>query len=1068
MFRLIIKFPFQSVNDEQYVLALHTERDNPFVNAKDAMDAERDVFRHVADYTAAGASVSEYEGTLCGSVKADDDSREDLFSPLCPTKLKFNVACHQFPTWLMDLCGYATNVAVVLYAVTDAQDTPLQVRWRGYLQCNTLNMTVVNDHMACPLVAVDEIGLAKYMPFRANMPGNPAHLTLYELFSLWWNMNWKDHFAMAYYSLGLALDQAALYWQRNAGLTDDDGNRVTDLLNTLVINFERYYLDREATWQTVFEDVCRYLGVHFAIGGYAGNYSYDNYLLSSYDGDVFETYAYGLANGSVTSMMAVRYSTLGNQRKMGGNLQITYEPDKWKGVKVKSEPERPPKHDYLAKDNVREIAPATGHEGFCQVRIGQYNNDMQTGPIIDLSYWRLIYCGIVSAEDQWVEEAEYIELEPCTVSTSGRTVGNDGYFHFTDAPLGRTRPSGEDTDDIEFIAEKRGMIPVKIGDFEDISPEWPKKMKSYLMLLNNFWGRRYWLNDSYIYTDTSNPYKVASIHPFASDGSIRPNVTAWLKIDLAAYILNENITENDKIFEVDQNGNTHPDLLGLKGTVFPMLKSYHNYEDWSNNITGRLSDIGGNNVTWSYPFLTCRLRIGKWFFIYDMDNNTALWQYYNVPANAPTFRLPIVGNLEKVWQLVNMSRRVVKNYYYDEMNPKNGLTDAAFMVPISGVSIHGQPLEGKATLEIWWPTPGLNYVMSGNDRLYNNILYILINDIEITYTDEAELAGTDIKVEEKTETDPYNEMKELKEVELELSTPKVDGVFANCLLFDGGKVWHNLQGITDSDLNVMTPERYLAEAMAKVYSRPQMWVELEREFEAANYGNVANMDFRVGGLTEAPKGIFVPVVRSFDFTKGWVKWKLQELEPYVAPPLPYDAEVEYLESTGTQYIDLGDIPQYGDVFKFDFQNVSFVGSHFVFGARGTSSSGRLFISNSSTIMYCNNVISNFTPDLLRHTLQIEVINTSSNSNLVIDGVAYRSGAVTTIDSNTYIFTGGEGSVANRMRGRFFNFQQQRGSVMVHDLIPVRVGTVGYMYDRVSGLLFGNDGTGDFIVGPDKN
>ena len=358
--------------------------------------------------------------------------------------------------------------------------------------------------------------------------------------------------------------------------------------------------------------------------------------------------------------------------------------------------------------------------------------------------------------------------------------------------------------------------------------------------------------------------------------------------------------------------------------------------------------------------------------------------------------------------------------------------------------------------------------MSGNDRLYNNILYILINDIEITYTDEAELAGTDIKVEEKTETDPYNEMKELKEVELELSTPKVDGVFANCLLFDGGKVWHNLQGITDSDLNVMTPERYLAEAMAKVYSRPQMWVELEREFEAANYGNVANMDFRVGGLTEAPKGIFVPVVRSFDFTKGWVKWKLQELEPYVAPPLPYDAEVEYLESTGTQYIDLGDIPQYGDVFKFDFQNVSFVGSHFVFGARGTSSSGRLFISNSSTIMYCNNVISNFTPDLLRHTLQIEVINTSSNSNLVIDGVAYRSGAVTTIDSNTYIFTGGEGSVANRMRGRFFNFQQQRGSVMVHDLIPVRVGTVGYMYDRVSGLLFGNDGTGDFIVGPDKN
>ena len=35
-----------------------------------------------------------------------------------------------------------------------------------------------------------------------------------------------------------------------------------------------------------------------------------------------------------------------------------------------------------------------------------------------------------------------------------------------------------------------------------------------------------------------------------------------------------------------------------------------------------------------------------------------------------------------------------------------------------------------------------------------------------------------------------------------------------------------------------------------------------------------------------------------------------------------------------------------------------------------------------------------------------------------------------------------------------------------DFIPVRVGTVGYLYDRVSGKLFGNAGTGDFVLGPD--
>jgi hypothetical protein len=36
-----------------------------------------------------------------------------------------------------------------------------------------------------------------------------------------------------------------------------------------------------------------------------------------------------------------------------------------------------------------------------------------------------------------------------------------------------------------------------------------------------------------------------------------------------------------------------------------------------------------------------------------------------------------------------------------------------------------------------------------------------------------------------------------------------------------------------------------------------------------------------------------------------------------------------------------------------------------------------------------------------------------------------------------------------------------------DLVPVRIGNVGYMYDKVSGKLFGNAGTGNFILGPDK-
>ena len=42
----------------------------------------------------------------------------------------------------------------------------------------------------------------------------------------------------------------------------------------------------------------------------------------------------------------------------------------------------------------------------------------------------------------------------------------------------------------------------------------------------------------------------------------------------------------------------------------------------------------------------------------------------------------------------------------------------------------------------------------------------------------------------------------------------------------------------------------------------------------------------------------------------------------------------------------------------------------------------------------------------------------------------------------------------------------KGSILVRDFIPVRKGTVGYLYDRVTGALFGNAGTGDFVIGPD--
>jgi hypothetical protein len=43
----------------------------------------------------------------------------------------------------------------------------------------------------------------------------------------------------------------------------------------------------------------------------------------------------------------------------------------------------------------------------------------------------------------------------------------------------------------------------------------------------------------------------------------------------------------------------------------------------------------------------------------------------------------------------------------------------------------------------------------------------------------------------------------------------------------------------------------------------------------------------------------------------------------------------------------------------------------------------------------------------------------------------------------------------------------RSGALLRDMIPVRKDGVGYMFDRVSGQLFGNSGSGAFVLGPDK-
>ena len=169
-------------------------------------------------------------------------------------------------------------------------------------------------------------------------------------------------------------------------------------------------------------------------------------------------------------------------------------------------------------------------------------------------------------------------------------------------------------------------------------------------------------------------------------------------------------------------------------------------------------------------------------------------------------------------------------------------------------------------------------------------------------------------------------------------------------------------------------------------------------------------------------------------------------------PLPYDAEVEYLESVYTQYIDTGIVLKKNDSVIIDVDIPDVLNSWqtacgvyaptFRITSYATSTQPRGWFIEGFTLpespigrnvwtgrVTSTNIVVSFT------------LNVQHNSSQILDGYGRHI--------------------------KYYSVKILRDGTEIIDLIPVRKGTVGYLYDRVSGELFGNAGTGDFIIGPDK-
>jgi hypothetical protein len=866
MYYNIIKFPFSSVNDVQYTLALCLNDTNDFTGLNNLLREDRELFKKLPNGEYDGDTVYNWQGTLTGSVAAVDDEREDMWTPLVCSKLMFNMACKDFPTWLMSYCN--NNRAKVI--VYQDEGEPIEL-WRGYLVAQTLNMTVVNYLLSCPLVAVDEVAMAKYMNFKETVEFvKPVHhTTITGLMKIYHSLHHigglttdSTPFGVFYDILGLE-HNGTLLWQRDLCVVDSGGVQVNNLPSLLNVNIDRWLQNKDETWETVLLELFDYLGVTFAVGSYGVSYGEsmvaDAYLLTCpTDSPTVEQFVFDLQDGSSTSTNSDQFDTLTNPMKLGGNLQITAEPDNYKEVVVTSKPERWKSHEYLTDEHYKPIDESKA----VRYDWGEYE---EADKLKSYGFHKLVY---IKPDD---DEDEFLEIPPCH-NGEGYVMAQNGILPYDNINScdNKTEPDAAVAGSLDFITFKEGCCVVKVGSGEIGGIDEDSVLTPYFLILNHMWGNMYMPTLPAYYNMTNKHIadtEWLKFKPLGEKQPIHPAGKHYLQIKFNLMFVRENmpdLTSGHNLYIPAANPQSSPTLIDWRTPAIIMP------QDVSIADFGISSYYNASLNLWYELKFEAYIRIGNFYY------NGQGWEYVGTGESAPQCDVTLWSNTNEIKWVTALGQYVIgtANYYFTVSNPyrlsntidryTNG---TKLLADLDGVSIHGQELEGQLEMVIL----GQINIISGE----NSIPFALLNDIEINYTDEAEMVDKDIEIKQKTVMDANSHTKKTYEKSLKMASPQVDGFFENALVYDNGKFWQNLNQVRYQGMGLSFPVEWQhMQRLSMQYGSSQLYVELETPADA--FSNVRNVSFRVQGLTETA-GYFLPIKRTFDFTKETMRVKLMRM-----------------------------------------------------------------------------------------------------------------------------------------------------------------------------------------------
>ena len=291
-----------------------------------------------------------------------------------------------------------------------------------------------------------------------------------------------------------------------------------------------------------------------------------------------------------------------------------------------------------------------------------------------------------------------------------------------------------------------------------------------------------------------------------------------------------------------------------------------------------------------------------------------------------------------------------------------------------------------------------------------------------------------------------------------VDTRRISGKLYGCKIYDNDKIVRDFIPCKNSSgviglYDTVNSQFYQNAGTGTFIAGPEM-IQPSSDFITINYKGLYNV---VDINNSAVKSLSKDTEWIFQYVSG--------------PTLPNGyTELEYIQSSGTQYIDTGFNPNQDAKIVIDMAFLGSAGEN-VLGSRNSSSDatnrfGIITFGSSSKIgsFFGSTATQSISLDSSIHNY------TLSKAGLSVDGASY-GGAYTASFSCTYPITlfawnnGSNGIVKNS--SKIVDCKIFSGEVLVRNFIPCKnpSGAIG-LYDTVNNQFYQNSGTGTFIAGPE--